>query len=523
MVLLSALTLLACRGDPGLSPEQVLTRASLDLRGVRPTDEELLAAQDAKELEAAIEAWLYDERLGERLVHLYAPVYRTRVEHFLVGVPVGRVDDAARFYRSVGEEPLRLLAEVATADLPWTALVTADWSMGDEQLAQLFPTDYPDGATGWRRVHYSDGRPAAGVLSTNGLWWRYTSTIVNASRGRANAASRILLCDDFLSRDVAANFSIDILDDERLSEALRTEPSCVNCHASLDPLAAFFFGFFNYNLENSFEAERYHPDRELLWQEMLGLEPAYFGRRAEGLSQLGALIAADPRFQSCAVKQGFELLLQREATLSDTEALDRHLQAFADGGLTYRALLASLLQDPRYRGELPDDKGGVSRKLVTADLLASEVADLTGFRWVEDGVDRMDSADAGFAELAGAADGHLVTEPARSPSTTLILVQQRLAEAAAAYAIERERDLPMGERRLFRELNPTEEGTEELAILQLVALRLRVLGQRVDPEGEVIAEDLALYRALLQSEGSPDLAWQGVLTALLRSPDLLLY
>lgn len=523
MALVALLALLACRGEPTLTPAQVLTRASLDLRGVRPTDAELLAANNAEDLNTQLDAWLYDDRLGDRLIDLFAPVYRTRVEQFLVGVPTGRVDDLPSFYRAVGEEPLRLLAEVAISDLPWTTLVTADWSMGDERLAQLFPIDYPSGARGWRRVRYLDGRPAAGVLTTNGLWWRYTSTIVNASRGRANAASRILLCDDLLARDVAADFDIDLLDEESLQRALREQPSCTSCHAALDPLAGFFFGFFNYNLENSFEAERYHPDRELLWREMLGLEPAYFGVRAEGLAGLGALIAADPRFVGCAVEQTFELLLRREVTLADTDALSEHRAAFEAGDLRLRALLASLLRDPRYRGELPDAAGGVSRKLVSADLLASQIEDLTGFRWMEDGVDRMDSATTGFAELAGEADGRLVTEPATVPGTTLVLVQQRLAEAAAAFAIERERTMSAAERRLFTEVNLDNEPPEDTVRAQLALLRLRVLGQAEDPEGELITEDLALWRDLLQSEGSPDLAWQGVLILHLRSPDFILY
>ena len=49
-------------------------------------------------------------------------------------------------------------------------------------------------------ARYQDGRPAAGVLATNGLWWRYRSTASNANRKRANQASRILLCQDYLVR-----------------------------------------------------------------------------------------------------------------------------------------------------------------------------------------------------------------------------------------------------------------------------------------------------------------------------------
>ena len=52
-------------------------------------------------------------------------------------------------------------------------------------------------------ARYTDGRPAAGVLATNGLWWRYTTTDSNMNRTRAAAISRLLLCEDFMARPVS--------------------------------------------------------------------------------------------------------------------------------------------------------------------------------------------------------------------------------------------------------------------------------------------------------------------------------
>jgi hypothetical protein len=56
---------------------------------------------------------------------------------------------------------------------------------------------------------YADGRPAAGVLSTNGLWWRYPSTASNGNRKRADTPSRIFLCHDYTNRIEARQCSAE--------------------------------------------------------------------------------------------------------------------------------------------------------------------------------------------------------------------------------------------------------------------------------------------------------------------------
>ena len=81
-------------------------------------------------------------------------------------------------------------------------------------------------------------RPAAGILSTNSMWWRYGSTASNANRGKVNAISKILLRNDYLSKTISFDRSVNLLDDDALNDALKTNPGCA-CHNSLDPLASF--------------------------------------------------------------------------------------------------------------------------------------------------------------------------------------------------------------------------------------------------------------------------------------------
>ena len=183
-----------------MSDAQLLTRLSLDLRGVRPRLDELERLEaDPTELDALVEAYLDDPLFGDRLMAVYDAIYHTDTRSFWVnfGSLFGE-DWDSDFTRqvpiSVGQAPLRLLRRVAEEDLPWTTIVTADWTMADHHLGRIYPVDYPDGETGWHPVSWTDQRPAGGVLVSTGFMQRYISQGVNFQRRRANELSRILLC-----------------------------------------------------------------------------------------------------------------------------------------------------------------------------------------------------------------------------------------------------------------------------------------------------------------------------------------
>lgn len=501
---------------PSMEAERALTRLSLDLRGRRPDPAELaVAAADPTALDRYTDLWLRGPELGGRVRDLWSEVYLTRSDLWPVSASQYSRRDVPDFEESVGEEDLRLLGWVAENDLPWTDIVTADWTVANDTLAEVWPLEWVEGEPaegGWARARYTDGRPAAGVLSTNSLWWRYPSSNANANRHRANAVSRILLCDDYLARPIEFDRNVNLLDGEAVDDAVKNNPNCVTCHASLDPIASYLFGFWWYISFSPAEVSYYQPTRELLWQEYLGVPPAWYGTPGYGLQDLGHQIAGDPRFPNCATQQAFELLLRRDAAYEDTEALAEHRDAFIAGGLTMRALLGSVLRDPAYLAPDTDEAGFVPRKMVTPDLLASQTTALTGFTWSSGSVDYMDSSLFGFHTLAGGADGSTVTATATSPSTTIVLVQQRLAEAAASEAVE------TGTAPVLAGLDLDSRPSEA----DLAALTLRVLSRTVEPTDTEVAELIELWDAAA-AEGGAREAWATVLTALMRDPDYLFY
>lgn len=504
--------------EPQMTPVEVLERASLDVRGVRPSAAEVAAIEaDPDSLDPTIDTFLQDDRFEKRVRDLWSEVYLTRSESYLIAGSSYGLDNVT-FNTSLGEEPLELLGYVAAHDLPYTDLVTADWTMVDDTLAQAWPTDYPAGGTGWKQVHYTDGRPAAGVLSTNTMWWRYTSTDSNANRKRANAISRILLCNDYLSRPINFDRNVNLLDSDAVAEAVTTNPSCVSCHTSLDPIASYLYGFWWYDYTNPLEARQYFPDREERWKSYTGAAPAWYGEPGYTLSDLGRQIAGDHRFPECATQQAFELLLRRDVTLDDTDRLTQHRNDFIDGGLTVRALFRSILADPQYRAGSTDTDGYVPRKLMTPDLLASAVEDLTGYHWTYSGYDMLGSDTVGVRTLAGGADGYNVTATATTANATSVVVQERLAEAAAAWVVQNEPE------RLFTvDFSETPDTDRDAMVAQIQALHLRLYGHRVAADGDEVAAALELWSALYGIESDGRQAWAGVLSALLRDPDFLYY
>jgi len=537
------LLLAACGGDgsstadsggpaadiPEMSATELLTRLSLDLRGVRPSVDELQqVAADPGAVDGLLDEFLADPHFGMRMADMWSEIYLTRADYFYIEPSEYGIDDRPGFIDAVGNEALHMLARIADEDLPWTELAVGDWTTANELLAAAWPLDYPAGSTGWQVAHYTDGRPSAGILSTNGMWWRYTSTDSNANRGRANQVSRILVCNDYLTHPIDFERNVDLLDEEAVLDAITNNPGCVACHDSLDPLASYLYGFWTYVPDSFVDASSYHPEREQLWQSTTGVAPAWYGQPGSGLADLGQQIAADPRLPECAVQQGFELLLRRDATLADTDRLVAHREAFLSGGLTVRSLVRSIVSDPLYRAGATDAVGAVPRKLVTPDLLADEVEDLTGFRWTYGGYDMLGNDIVGVRTLAGGADGASVAATATSPNATLVLVQERLAMAAAIHAVVTELDQAPADRRLFTLIDFTEEpGKDAVATdavaLQIQRLNLAVLGKQVDLDGEEVMAQMNLMTNLLAVDDSVPAAWAGVLSALLRDPDFVLY
>lgn len=404
----------AAPGPELLDDALLVRRLSLDLRGTWPTRDELQMSPDD-----AQEVFLADPRFEDRVVVLLAERWHTLVDTYngdWYDFGLQREQEYA-FQRSVGEEPLRLAAHIAAHDLPWSELTTADYTLADPMLETIWPLER-DAGEGWQKARYTDGRPPAGVLATNGLWWRYPTSLFNDNRQRVAAISRVLLCQDYLARPVSFEGVPSLLDDGGTDLAIREEPACVTCHSSIEPVAAALFGFWPVDEYSALEASIYHPEREALGEEQLGVEMAWFGQPIDGLQGLGVAVSQDPRLTSCAAQTFTEALLRVEGT-----DFEPHRQAFVESGLRVKDLVRSITDSDAYRS--------AERRLVPLDAYGTAVEELTGYRWVEDGFDQLRNDEVGVRVLGGGVDGRELLVAQRGPSLTWTEVTRRVAAGAA--------------------------------------------------------------------------------------------
>jgi len=501
---------------------------SIDLRGVLPSTAELDDVEAHPEnIHALREKWLADPLFEERMVQIMQERWRTSSDKFRgnihdYGLPH---DQEYAFNRSVGEEPLRLVAHVVATDRSYADIVTADWTMANPLLGSIWPVEYP-GGDGWKLSRYTDDRPAAGVLSVNGMWWRYISPIFNENRARAAAIFDLLVCVDVLSRPVVLSSGLSITDSTS-ADAIQSEPTCLACHSSIEPVAAMLYGFLPLDDQSALEMERYHPERENLGASTLGVTPAWMGRPVAGLEGLGAAIAADPRFVDCAVQTATEGLLRRPTDDGDVLLLREARESFVSNGLHLKDVIRLVVQNDKYTAggfteDAPDSSVGreATRRILLANQLRSIDADLAGLQWKDNGFDQLDNDRFGFRVLGGSVDGETITAPQRTPGLTWSLTVQRAAQVSAALIVDR--DLADGATPyLLLGATSTSTPADPSFSVAVAAAWWRLLGERATEED--IAALASLWQSVVDAGGSGEDAWTTVVTVLLRDPDFVSY
>jgi len=535
-----------------LSPTQHLTRASLALRGMRPARDELEAvAEDPNWLEAIVDYYLTTEDIGPMVRELHEEALLTGVDPVIypagfpaLGALAGR--DLQAVNSSVTQAPVRLIEHVVLEGRPYTEIVTADYTLADDNVATVWGLPYEAGGPAWQETHYPDDRPHAGILSDSFLFTRHSTTYSNKSRGRANAVSRALLCYDFLSREIPVDSTIDLADPAAVANAVENNPACVSCHQTLDPLAAYFSTFYPIYVPSDLEGYPFSSYEPAFTQLFRATDPGYFGVASGDLRELGASIAEDPRFTLCAAKRFYSYLAQVD--LSEVpDALASELQgALIDSGMDAKALLKAVVMSDAFRvsharHEAPDAVADATRglKRIRPSALARSVEQLTGFRWktrlpIDIGtggqvgeVDLMDDSFFGFEVLAGGIDGVSVTRPSSTTSATVTLVAENLAARAAEHVVRADLAEPdPARRRLLTRVSPTT--TDEASVgAQLVDLSLALYGESVEVSEASIRDALALFTAALGTSTAAatprqvERAWQLTLYAMLQDPRFL--
>lgn len=514
-----------------LTPREMLIRLSVDLRGVHPSEADLASFESAPTdvaYEGYADTWMRDDRFLDRMEELWNLTFRTRTgdvyfdpnEAGLGGMDTRDVAD------SIGEEPLQLARYLIANDLPWTDILLADHTMADETLAAMWGLDR-QGEGDWVPAYYRDGRPMAGVLSMTTTWQRYPSAGSNANRHRANNLSRMFLCDDYLSRPVEfSRADVEAATTEELEDVIRTNPTCVGCHSSLDPLAAHFYGFWWDKEEETLASRtRYYAGDEGVWQSYAGRAPNYYGTPTAGLRDLAERIAADSRFRDCTVKTMFEAISQREATDADWSEMQAHRAAFEAGGLRMKPLIKSIVTAEGYKNPV-DTETISSVKMVSPEQLRTIVADKTTYEWDFEGRSGLGTNDLGLPVLMGGVDSRYVTDRNFQPTVSAMFVQERLAQVAG-YRIAAS-DLAGSTASApillqYVAVTDTPDANADAFAEQVRFLYLHLTGIPLAAGAPEVQEGVDLWKQVFSVTSSPTSSWAAVIAAVLRDPNLLFY
>ena len=534
----------AAPGVEMVSPVEHLVRASMALAGTRPSLEDLRAVEaDPAALPGAIDRLLDTPAFGETIRDLHNDALLLRFDLQLlphVGTLAERGYTRAEVNASVMEAPLRLIEQVVVADRPYTEIVTAGTTMADRIVADVWGLPYDDTKGGWQEVAWSDGRPAAGVLSSSALWLRHRSAGFNFHRERANLVSKALLCWDFLARDLPIDGSVDLADPKAVAHAVVANGDCASCHVTLDPLASYLSTFRPFLLEQAVERypiAMYFPDAADEWIDGTGRPPGYFGDMGGDVAALGRKIAADPRFSLCAARRFAGYFAGVDPFAIPLEELAPPQRTFVESGFSAKALARAVVLSDSFRASHARDEAGAAAlhgyRKARPEQLARLFDDLTGFSWEatlpfeSEGaafgtVDLARSDLFGFRSLAGGIDSYYVTTPARTMSTSASLFLRRYAARAAGHVVEADFAVPAGERRLLRSVEPNV--AEEASVrAQLVDLHLRLYGEVLEPSSGPITESWSVFRAVHARTGDVRHAWKTLLTAMLQDVKIAYY
>jgi len=536
---LLVLALLACGTDPpapmpdapGAVDATHLYRAAIAMRGAPPSAQDLAAYRaDPTQLEPILRSYLSDPGFAAAVRDQHAETLKLR-GHIVGKVPAtGPLDgvSSAQLDIDIDEMPLYLASDIVTSGRPYTELLTTELTFTNEATSIVHGLSYdPDGPT-WQPAPWTDGRPAAGILSDTAILQRYQSSLSNHHRGRAAVVLSSVMCSEVLES------TLDVVPPqigEPSQDIVRTDPSCSGCHAALDPVASAFSGFDPYILRTDIldayragcpEGAPCYPldffDTEASgdWAAFDMPAPAWKGVPVDGLAGLGQALAADPDFAECTARRFHGWHTGRDPWAVPDAVAQELADVLVEHSFDARELVVASL--------LHEDFATAPRRPIRPEEMARSVHAITGYRWTRDlngaVLDLPTSSRVGYRTLLGGTDGWDVLEPARTPTPSAVLAREALAVRAGIHAVKRARDRAPAERTLFTVAAPGPM-SDDLARKQLVVLHELVLAMTLDDDDPAIDDALELLRAL-EAVDDAETAWAWVLSALLQHDRLVL-
>ncbi|MGE0320865.1 MAG: DUF1588 domain-containing protein [Polyangiaceae bacterium] len=443
-------------------------------------------------------------------------------------------EEKAKANRAVAREPLELIAYIVKNDLPYSEILTADYTMMNPYSAPMYnaqvefnnPTDDAEFKPGHIQAQLDTGMaawPTAGLL-TSPMWLnRFPTTRTNRNRHRARMVMQFFLATDILA---VVNRPINADETAKYQNPTRDDPTCTGCHRQIDPIAGAFQKFD----EN--DPEKYAPDQS--WHaEMF---PPGFGNEVMETSDFGAApawlaqrLVKDRRFPLSAVHIMFKALTGHEplAYPADSEAANfaDQLKAWEAQDATFRAIvdkftesnfnlktvIREIILSPYYRAT-DATSGEAARQTQLSNVgtarfdspesLSAKITAVTGFPWTR-GWDTNQYLTSDYKILYGGIDSDTVTQRLTSPNGVMANVIWRMANEVSCSSTAFDFTLAPQKRFLFPYVEPTQAPETETGdvVPDAVAdikkniqyLHARVLGEDLDLDNVEIQQTYQLF------------------------------
>ncbi len=485
-----------------------LRKASLSMVGRVPTLEEEQRVRDGgfTAVDEILDEMMTEDEFYTRLIEIYndhfltdryypgtaaidvlaslgedeSPVYPNARWFEDAGLSDEEADTAARFSnQAIARESLQLVAHVVRNNLPFTEILTADYTMVNSYSAKVYglgnvqfqdPSDYTEFAPA--KV---PGIPHAGVLTSPIFLTRFPTTDTNRNRHRARMMNKFFLATDVLALGSRPVSSASILG----TNPTLNDASCNVCHNVIDPMAA---GFMNFTTMGEYQPPEngWFPDlKEPGFGDAI-MPPEEYPR---ALNWLGAQMAADRRFAVSAVHviyhgiSGDDPLVaptdpSAEGYLEGIRAADMQAKIFddiatkfIDSNYNLKTVIKELVKTPYYRAvnasgldetrELELAQLGTGRLLIP-EQLHRKIEAVTGQPWRVgvDGEDLLLSFDE-YRIFYGGIDSDTITERITEPNGIMANVAKRMGNEIACWTTAADFTRAPGDRSLFPYVDPS--------------------------------------------------------------------
>lgn len=380
---------------------------------------------------------------------------------------------------SVAIEPLELINYVVKNNKPATEILTADYFMVNGYSAKSYGITNVAFTNQWDPEEFKPakltGIPHSGVLSSLIFLNRYPTSATNRNRGRARVVYDFFLDVDILALDGVRpdGSAVDISSDAPTME----NPDCMKCHTLLDPVASTFQ---DWNLRGLFRLARtWYTDMFQAGFNGVSLPSTDSSNK---LHWLAAQIAKDARFDDAMVRiiyngiNGQEPLheppssatpAQLEAYQAEQSIIDAAKAKYVADNRNLKTLIRELMLTSYWRASGLQDTsfaqihdGTGASVILTPEQLHRKLKAVFGFEW-RGPLDqystnqnvfaqaRLLSARQFYQSLYGGIDSFLVTDRLSDPNGLMALVQERMANEMACYAVPNDFLTSTSQRKLF--------------------------------------------------------------------------